>query len=309
MTTRIPIVGRRAARFGVMTFCPPTAVPMGIAVQFFAEEASAMSSISSPFHPAAGTRSGTGREPHRRRVRSGLVILFALGLIAAACGDSSGGSAPATTTTTPTSAAGLSTTSTGPATTTSSPPTAPSVSTTTSTVSTATTTPASTTTVSPTTAASTTTSTASTTSTTAATTTTTDVTSLAEGSGCTPGSTTLPDGRWFGIVDSADASSVTFDLACWFTGDAAAVAAAQDGEESPPPNDYYVRNANPMLRTIPVGSLAEVAWMPTPGDPSTVEVISYPEWVTDRLSRSFQPPVWLNIEGGEIISIEEQYIP
>ncbi len=230
------------------------------------------------------------------RLRSLAGVLIGLGLLAAACGDSSGGSVPATT------GAALTTTSAAISSTT---PPSTVASTTEATAGSSTT--ASTTTVPPTTEATTTT--ASTTTTTAATTTTIDVNALAEGSGCTPGSSTLPDGHWFGLVDSVDGTSVTFDLACWFTGDPAAVAAAQDGEESPPPNDYYIRNVNPMLRTIPVASLAEVAWMPNPGDPSTVEVIGFPEWVTNRLSRSYQPPVWLNIEGGEIISIEEQYIP
>ena len=52
--------------------------------------------------------------------------------------------------------------------------------------------------------------------------------------------------------------TVTFDLVQWFQGDAAARAAAEDGEESPPPNDYYIRNVNPRLRTLPVAADARL---------------------------------------------------
>jgi hypothetical protein len=180
---------------------------------------------------------------------------------------------------------------------------------TTTTAATTTTTEGTTTTAAP---ATTTTGSETTTTTRAPTTTTTstpDTNSLASGSGCTPGTTTsLPDGEWFGYVDDASAARLSFDLACWFTGDAAAQAAAEDGEESPPPNDYYVRNVNPGLRTLSVAGSATVAWLPNPGDPSTATV-PYADWLTDRTARSYQPGVWLTITGGAITTIEEQYVP
>jgi hypothetical protein len=110
-------------------------------------------------------------------------------------------------------------------------------------------------------------------------------------------------------VDDAAASTLDFDLACWFTGDAAALAAAEDGEESPPPNDYYVRNANPSLRTLDAESDATVAWLPNPGDPSTETTITYAAWITDREGRGYQPGVWLTITAGAITEIREQYVP
>lgn len=163
-----------------------------------------------------------------------------------------------------------------------------------------------------TTSPATTTTAPATTSTTAAPTTTTlpDTNSLAEGSGCTPGTTdSLPDGEWFGYVDEAGAEELDFDLACWFTGDAAARAAAEDGEESPPPNDYYVRNANPGLRTLSVADNTEVTWLPNPGDPTTEETVSYSDWLEGRQARGYQPGVWLEIEDGAIVDIREQYVP
>jgi hypothetical protein len=56
----------------------------------------------------------------------------------------------------------------------------------------------------------------------------------------------------------ADRRKVTFDLIQYLTGDAATRAAAEDGEESPPPNDYYIRNVNPRLRTLPVRADASI---------------------------------------------------
>lgn len=173
------------------------------------------------------------------------------------------------------------------------------------------------TTVPPTTAAPTTTSAPTTTdepttTTTSSPTTTTapDTNSLADGSGCTPGTTgTLPDGEWFGYVTATTTGQLEFDLACWFTGNAAADAAAEDGEESPPPNDYYVRNANDMIRTLDVAGEAMVRWLPSAGDPSTEELVAYSDWLTGRAGRDYQPGVWLIIEGGAITDIQEQYVP
>ncbi|RMH86193.1 MAG: hypothetical protein D6683_00900, partial [Actinomyces sp.] len=111
-----------------------------------------------------------------------------------------------------------------------------------------------------------------------------DVTALAEGSGCTPGTDTLPDGEWFGYVTDTAPDAVTFDLACWFTGDAAALAAAEDGEESPPPNDYYIRNRSSRLRTVPVAGALDprptrVSWLANTGGPDLVDG-TYDEWRT-----------------------------
>jgi hypothetical protein len=151
----------------------------------------------------------------------------------------------------------------------------------------------------------------STTVTTAATTTTSataDTNDLAEGSGCTPGDGPLPDGEWFGFVTSRSESSLEFDLACWFSGDAAIQASAEDGEESPPPNDYYVRNTNPATREVPVGDVVEVTFYPD-GDPNNVSEIDYDDWAGMVATRGFELGVWLDIENGAIAEIHEQWVP
>lgn len=133
---------------------------------------------------------------------------------------------------------------------------------------------------------------------------------LASGSGCTPPSSdTLPDGRWYGFVDGAEVDQLSFDLACWFTGEAAALAAAEDGEESPPPNDFHIRNVNTQLRTLPVDPGAMVEWLPNPGDPASVETVVYSAWLDEQPGRDPIPGVWLEIENGQITGIEEQYVP
>jgi len=132
---------------------------------------------------------------------------------------------------------------------------------------------------------------------------------FASRSGCTPGTTELPDGEWFGYVDNATAAEVTFDLACWFNGTAAEQAAAEDGQESPPPNGYYIRNVNSTLRTVPVAAGAEVNWLPSTGDPATATTVEYVTWLGERESRDFQPGVWLTVADGMAAFVEEQYVP
>lgn len=130
----------------------------------------------------------------------------------------------------------------------------------------------------------------------------------ASGSGCTPGTEQLPDGDWFGYVDSASAAHIEFDLACWFSGTTAADAAAEDGEESPPPNDYYVRNSSGDLRTVSVNAAAEVSKLVDAGGPD-LESVTYDIWSSEWSSLDYQPGVWITVEGGAIVSIVEQYVP
>ncbi len=133
----------------------------------------------------------------------------------------------------------------------------------------------------------------------------------ASGAGCTPPTAdTLPPGRWFGFVVDADPEQLSFDLACWFDGAAAVAAAAEDGEESPPPNDYYIRNESDRIRVHVVESDTEVVWLPEPGDPATTTAVDYEVWVTERLTRAFQPGVWITTtDDSHVVKIEEQYVP
>lgn len=138
----------------------------------------------------------------------------------------------------------------------------------------------------------------------------TDTNDLASRSGCKPGSeTTLPDGEWYGYIVDLNASEIEFDLACWFSGDAAVRAADEDGDESPPPNDYYVRNESEAVRSLGVDSVTEVEYLANGGDPNTVTTTSYEDWHVEWEISDFVPGYWLTIEDGKVTRISQQYVP
>jgi len=150
---------------------------------------------------------------------------------------------------------------------------------------------------------------ATTTSTAASTTTTTVVDALApEGAGCTPGTDDLPNGLWYGLVADFDADGISFDLACFFRGDAATAAADEDGEESPPPNDYYVRNQNEQLREMEIAADTSVLWYLS-GDPSDSQQGTFSEWIEFLETQDFRLSIWVTISDGEVEDIEEQWVP
>jgi hypothetical protein len=119
----------------------------------------------------------------------------------------------------------------------------------------------------------------------------------------------LDNGRHPVLLVQVDVAgrTVTVDLVQWFTGEAAAKAAAEDGKESPPPNDYYVRNVNPRLRTLPLATDARLTLTrQTAGqggsDPVQVDLA--------RLTASGRKHLfWATVQGGRILRLEEQYLP
>lgn len=133
----------------------------------------------------------------------------------------------------------------------------------------------------------------------------------AEGSGCAPGEgsqgAALPDGEWYGQVVSTGAEEIEFDLACWFSGDAAVAAAAEDGEE-PPLNDYYVRNHNERTRELSVAADATVTFYPR-GDPESDEEGDFDTWVALLEDRGTWFGVWIEVGSGQVVSITEQWLP
>jgi hypothetical protein len=71
----------------------------------------------------------------------------------------------------------------------------------------------------------------------------------------------LADGRHAVFLTTVDPTrrTITFDLIQLYTGDDATREAAKDHQESPPPNDYYIRNINPKLRTLPTAADATIS--------------------------------------------------
>jgi hypothetical protein len=114
---------------------------------------------------------------------------------------------------------------------------------------------------------------------------------------------------WFGYVVAKSATDVDFDLACFYFGAIAYTEGAADGVEVN--NDYYVRNVNPTLRTVPVASTATVYEL----DAGYVGFLTVPfsGWPVDPSGGLSCPStscqVWLFVNGGEVTEILEQFTP
>jgi hypothetical protein len=124
----------------------------------------------------------------------------------------------------------------------------------------------------------------------------------------------LADGRhpvYLKTVDP-DRRTITFDLIQFFTGEAATKAAAEDGQESPPPNDYYIRNVNSRLRTLPVRSDApitvNVLAAQSTGS-STKDVSVTLEELASYFPNSGTAPFWITVEQAQVTKIAQQFLP
>jgi hypothetical protein len=122
----------------------------------------------------------------------------------------------------------------------------------------------------------------------------------------------LDDGRHAVRITTVDTEgrTVTVDVIQFLTGDAAIKAASAAGQESPPPNDYFIVNDNPKLRTLPVAA----------GAPVTVNALLAMETgsATKNVSISFgklaqlqnqNALFWITVRDGRVTAIAEQYIP
>ena len=131
----------------------------------------------------------------------------------------------------------------------------------------------------------------------------------AGGSGCAPGAGPLPDGVWFGYIGAIGPTSVDFELACLYTGDIAIAKGAEDGVEVD--IDYYIRNNNPALRTVPVATGGIVYEI----EATTIDflTVAFADWPVDPAGFIACPSdwcgVWLFVNGGEVTEILEQYFP
>jgi hypothetical protein len=131
----------------------------------------------------------------------------------------------------------------------------------------------------------------------------------------------LEDGRHFGYVRSvdADAGTIEFDLAYFLSGEEANAAYQAAGGTGPVPNDHFVVNDNPMLRTLtlaPDVRLRLLDWNHCcetffDGDLSLFgQAIEEQGDVTDGdLIYRGQSQWWITVENGFVTEIEEQYSP
>lgn len=128
------------------------------------------------------------------------------------------------------------------------------------------------------------------------------------------------DGRHFTYINDVStvdgATVLVVDYAQMLTGAEAAAAATAAGAESPPPNDYFIVNENTLLRTFPVDTTINVR-LTSRSDgvqPEGYEV-GFGVWqdmyvgMMEGADFVRMVPYWINIEGGVITVIEEQYLP
>ncbi len=134
----------------------------------------------------------------------------------------------------------------------------------------------------------------------------------------------LEDGLYIGYITAISTEGLTggpeiqFDLGVWFDGDEADAMAAEDGEESPRPNGYYIRNLDPSHLLIEVSSTVRVSsiWYfyheselerrPV-GFAEIVAAMNPPIDDTGAILRA--SPWWITITDGRVVAIDEQYIP
>lgn len=130
----------------------------------------------------------------------------------------------------------------------------------------------------------------------------------------------LEDGRHPGYIASIDVEgrSVTVDVIQFLTGADAVAAYAEDHPDDPdgPPNDYYIRNVNPRLRTIPVATdvAVSVIWLESGGaDTENITFDELPSYFATNPDPDspyeWWAPFWLTVRDGQVTVMEEQFIP
>jgi hypothetical protein len=123
----------------------------------------------------------------------------------------------------------------------------------------------------------------------------------------------IEDGRHFVFVKRAEGGNLTFDLAEFYSGEEANEIAQERGDEVPVPNDVYIVNDNRKLRTVPAAdaTVSVLDWSSCCDvivDLSFDEFAGYVARPTDDFHGT-SSPYWIRVKGGEIVSVEEQYLP
>jgi hypothetical protein len=125
----------------------------------------------------------------------------------------------------------------------------------------------------------------------------------------------LIDGRYFvrpsRVLDGPPVA-LEFDLAYLLTGREATQAAAEHGVTLEA--DYFIVNDDPLLRRIPVSPLVRVRYIPT-GVCCDLQDGLFDPWaasVNEELQTDYAGKDaywWINVSAGQIVRIEEQYLP
>lgn len=112
------------------------------------------------------------------------------------------------------------------------------------------------------------------------------------------------------MSESDGAITVKLDYAQFLTGDEAAQAAADAGEESPPPNDYFLVNESEKLRTFTVDDDASfVIALDTPEDTRELNAGEFFDAFVNDTDQVIDAAYWVTISDGKLTAAEEQWLP
>ena len=117
------------------------------------------------------------------------------------------------------------------------------------------------------------------------------------------------------ITGSPAAYTMRIDYVLWLTGAEANAAATAHGDESPPPNDYYVVNDNPKIREFPIQTGIPVTVVTNDDGTSDSEghTLTLAQWVaalSGPNANAFKASIyWITITNGTVTAIEAQYVP
>ena len=115
--------------------------------------------------------------------------------------------------------------------------------------------------------------------------------------GCSPGTSDLPDGIWFGRIERASDTSIEFDLMCFGPG---------------PEGPGTISSTNPKLRTVPVESDTVVYAIVQDG---YWQAMTWDEWYpSPPPANAFCPPegcwdVWLYVNDGAVTEVVQLWFP
>jgi hypothetical protein len=131
----------------------------------------------------------------------------------------------------------------------------------------------------------------------------------------------LDDGRYAVYLVDVDVAGaeLTFDLIQFLTGDEAIAAYREETNdpEGTPENDYYILNELPRLRVLPVDPGASVTVVRL-GEASGSGSVPWSfQTLPDHLADQPAPPdgrlawnpYWITLENGDVVAIDEQYLP
>lgn len=122
------------------------------------------------------------------------------------------------------------------------------------------------------------------------------------------------------VWEEGGARYISIDYAEMLTGEAARAAAIEAGEIGPEddlPNDYYIRNTNPATREFTVAKSASITTVTragaNPDEPQPATWSDFMSFFGDSPPAGVEylhlVPWWIERDGAEVISIEEQYLP